>query len=91
MLGYQQSAEVTALLAGLIVPGVSSQGGVVQGVEAVVVGDGDVSASLQQHRQHVVSLLTDGVVQGGVALRVLHGDTFCHLLLRTNYNMANGK
>ena len=57
-----------------MVPGIPSQGGVVQGVEAVVVGDGDVSAGLQQHRQHVVPLLADGVVQGRVSFRVLQGE-----------------
>ena len=47
----------------------------VQGVEAIVVGDGDVSAGLQQHGQHVITLLADGVVQGCVTLRVLQGAT----------------
>lgn len=53
------------------VPRVPSQGSVMQGIEAVVVGDGDVSTGLQQHREHVVPLLADGVVQGCVSLRVL--------------------
>lgn len=55
------------------VPGVPTQCSMVQGVEAVVVGDGDVGSGLQQHRQHVVPLLTDGVVQRCVALRILQG------------------
>lgn len=42
-----------------------------ESVEAVVVGDGDVSAGLQQNRQHVVPLLADGVVERRVSLRVL--------------------
>jgi len=47
-----------------------------QGVEAIIVGDGDVGASLQQHRQHVISLLADGVVQWRVALGILkRGET----------------
>ncbi len=40
-------------------------------VEAVVVGDHDVGVVVQQEGQHVVTLLGDGVVQRGVALRVL--------------------
>ncbi len=43
----------------------------VQGVEAVVVGDDDVGLVLEQQRQHVVALLADGVVQRSVSLGVL--------------------
>ena len=32
-----------------LIPGVPSQGSVMQSIEAVIVGDGDVSAGLQQH------------------------------------------
>lgn len=53
------------------VPGVPPQRRVMEGVEAVVVGDGDVGAGLQQNGQHVVSLLADGVVERRVSLRVL--------------------
>ena len=45
----------------------------VKGVESVVVGDHDVGAPLQEQGQHVVTFLGDGVVQGGVTLRVLEG------------------
>lgn len=44
-----------------------------ESVEAVVVGDGDIGAGLQQNGQHVVSLLADGVVERRVSLRVLRG------------------
>lgn len=53
------------------VPGVPSQRCVMKSVEAVVVGDGDVSAGLQQNGQHVVPLLADGVMERRVPLRVL--------------------
>ncbi len=52
-------------------PRVPPERGVVERVEAVVVGDHDVCAPLQQQRQHVVTLLGDGVVQRGVALGIL--------------------
>lgn len=42
-----------------------------EGVEAVVVGDGDIGTGLQQNGQHVVSLLADGVMERRVSLRVL--------------------
>ena len=45
----------------------------VQRVESVVVGDHDVGAAVQEEGEHVVALLADGVVQGGVALGVLEG------------------
>lgn len=53
------------------VPGVPPQRCVMESVEAVVVSDGDVSAGLQQNRQHVVPLLADGVVERCVSFRVL--------------------
>lgn len=34
-----------------------------QSIEPVIVGDGDISTSLQQHRQHVISLLAYGIMQ----------------------------
>ncbi len=43
----------------------------VERVEPVVVGDHDVGAPLQQQGQHVVPLLGYGVVQRGVAFRIL--------------------
>ena len=43
----------------------------VEGVEPVVVGDEDVGAPLEEKREHVVTLLGDGVVERGVALGVL--------------------
>ena len=42
-----------------------------QRVEAVVVGDDDVSGVLEEECEHVVALLADGVVQRRVALAVL--------------------
>merc|ERR1719412_2342734 len=44
-----------------------------QSVEPVVVGEHDVRTVVQQQGEHVVSLLTDGVVQRSVALAVLEG------------------
>jgi hypothetical protein len=55
----------------LFLPWVSSESGVVERVEPVVVGDHDVGAVVEEEGQHVVALLRDGVVQRGVALRVL--------------------
>ena len=52
-------------------PHVAPQGGVVQTVEPVAVGDRDVHVRLQQQLHHVVTLLGDGVVEGCVSLRVL--------------------
>lgn len=43
----------------------------VQGVEAIIVGDGDISTGLQQHRQHVISLLAYSVMQRCVPLGIL--------------------
>jgi hypothetical protein len=43
----------------------------VQGVESIVVGQHNVCIVVQQQRQHVISLLRDGIVQGRVAFRVL--------------------
>lgn len=52
-----------------------------QGIEPVIVGDGDISAGLQQHRQHVISLLAYSIMQGCVPLRILKRRTLCYLLL----------
>jgi hypothetical protein len=42
-----------------------------KGVEAVVIGDGDVSGVFQEQCDHVVPLLADSVVQCCVSFRVL--------------------
>lgn len=52
-------------------PGVASKGRVMQDVETIVVGDNDVSHVFQQQRQHVVSLLADGVMQRSISLGIL--------------------
>lgn len=52
-------------------PGVSSQGSMVEGVEPIVVGDGNISTWLQQHWQHVISLFAYGVVQRCVPFWIL--------------------
>ena len=54
-------------------PWVSAERGVVEGVESVVVGDHDVGVLVEEQGEHVVALLRDGVVQRGVALRILNG------------------
>ena len=46
-------------------------------VEAVVVGDHDVGAVVEQQRQHVVALLRDRVVQRSVAFGILKKDQHC--------------
>jgi hypothetical protein len=56
---------------GQYAPWISAKRCVMQGIEAVVIGDHDVGVVLQQQRQHVVALLGDGVVQRSVAFRVL--------------------
>lgn len=43
----------------------------VQSVEAIVVGEGDVCGMVQQQSQHVIPFLRDRIVQGCVAFRVL--------------------
>lgn len=53
------------------VPWVAAQRRVVQRVEAVIVGQRDVGAVVQQQRQHIVALLRNGVVQRRVAFRIL--------------------
>lgn len=57
-------------------PGISSERGVVQSVEPIVVRKGDVSRVIQQQRQHVVSLFRNGIVKWCVALGVLKTVTF---------------
>ena len=55
----------------LISPWIASEGGVVKGVESVVVGERDVGIVVDEERQHVVPLLGYGVVERGVSFRVL--------------------
>lgn len=55
----------------LNLPWVAAKSSVVQGVEPVVIGQHDVSIVVQQQRQHVVTLLRDGVVQWRIAFRIL--------------------
>lgn len=51
---------------------VPTQGGVVQTVEAVAIGHGDVDlCRFHQELHHVVTLLGNGVMEGRVALRIL--------------------
>ena len=52
-------------------PWVAAKSSVVQGVEPVVIGQHDVSIVVQQQRQHVVTLLRDGVVQWRITFRIL--------------------
>jgi len=53
-------------------PGIATKCCMMECVEAVVVSDAHVSRMLQQQRQHVITLLTDSIMQWGVTLRVLH-------------------
>lgn len=70
-----------------LIPGVSSQGSVMQGIEPIIVGDGDVCTSLQQHRQHVISFLADSIVQGCVPLWILKAKPcVTSFLLLFNFN-----
>ena len=52
-------------------PRISSECGVVQRVEPIVVGDHDVGVAVQQEAEHVVPLLGDCIVQRSVAFGVL--------------------
>ena len=52
-------------------PRVTPESRVVQRVEAVIVGDHDIGVPLQEEGEHVVPLFRYGVVEWGVALRVL--------------------
>lgn len=63
--------RVNAGVKGRHLPGVPSQGSVMESVEAVIISDGDISTRLQKHREHVVSLLANGVMQGGITFRIL--------------------
>ena len=54
-----------------VLPWVTPEGGVVEGIEPVVVGDHDVRVVVEQQGQHVVPFLGDRVVQGGVAFGIL--------------------
>ncbi len=56
---------------------VPPQGCMVQAVEAVAVGEGDVHLCLQQELDHVVSLLRDGVVEGCVTISILDKGRRC--------------
>ena len=47
---------------------VSPEGGVVEGIEAIVVGDGVVGLELEQQLNNVITLLGDGIVKGSVSL-----------------------
>lgn len=55
------------------IPRVPSQSSVVKRVEAIVVGNCDISTSFQEYREHVIPLLADGIMQRCVSLRVLQG------------------
>lgn len=44
----------------------------VEGIESVVVGEGDVSRMVQQQCEDVVALLGHSVMQGSVPFMVLH-------------------
>lgn len=57
----------------------------VQRVEAVVVGERDVSRVVQQQRQHVVPLLGYGVMQGRVTLGVLQAGVAAQLQERPDH------
>lgn len=60
---YRQQREPSGPL-----PGVSTQGSMMQGIKPVVVGDGDIGTCLQQDGQHVIPFLAYGVMQGRVSL-----------------------
>ena len=45
-----------------MLPRISSERCVVEGIKAVVVGDGDICLMFQQQGQHVIPLLTDGIM-----------------------------
>lgn len=67
---------------GCDVPGVSSQGSVMQRIEAIIIGDGDISTRLQKNWKHVISLLADGIMQGRIPFRILEERVcVCVLLL----------
>ena len=50
---------------------VASEGCMVEGIEAVVIGNGVVSLELQQKLNNVVTLLGYGIMKGRVTLRIL--------------------
>ena len=52
---------------------VASESCVVQTVEAIVVGGGDVRLRLHQQLYHVVTLLGNGVMKGRIPFQVLQG------------------
>lgn len=52
-------------------PGISPKSRVVEGVETVVVGEGDVGTVVQEECQHIVAFFRNGIVKRSVALEVL--------------------
>lgn len=56
-------------------PGIPSECGVMEGVESVVVREGNVGIVVDEEREHIVPLLGDGVVERGISLGILWGET----------------
>ena len=50
---------------------VTPQGSMMEGVETIVVRDGNISTPFQQQGDYVIPLLRDGVMQGRVSFSVL--------------------
>lgn len=53
---------------------VAPQSSVVQAVEAIGVGDGDIHLGLHQQLHYVVTLLGDGIMKGCVTLSILNNN-----------------
>lgn len=68
-------------------PWVSTEGRIVQGVESIVVCQHNVCVVVQQQRQHVISFLRDGIVQGRVTLRVLSTSRTQVRIMQSNWLM----
>ena len=55
---------------------VAPERSVVEGIEAVVVGDGMVGLELKQQLNNVITLLGDGIMKRSITLRIL-GWVYC--------------
>ncbi|KAJ3653724.1 hypothetical protein Zmor_012961 [Zophobas morio] len=52
-------------------PWISTESGMVEGIESVIVGQGDIGVMIQQQRQHIVPFLRNCVMEGRVTFQIL--------------------
>lgn len=74
------STQIMTCKLNVAIPGVPSQRCVVKCVESVIVGNCDICTCFQEHREHVIPLLADGIMQRCVPLGVLQGEALSYTL-----------